>query len=100
MMPYKQITKQVVDFQKTSFTSWYDAVALMQDQATSAVDTMLDQTTWIPEEGRQAILSWVNVCQEERDRLKTYIDDGFSGIEKQLSGMKKAATAKAKKTSV
>lgn len=99
-MPYQQIAKQVVDFQKTSFTSWYDAVALMQDQATSAVDTMLDQSTWIPEEGRQAILSWVNVCQEERDRLKAYIDDGFSGIEKQMSGMKKAAPAKAKKTSV
>lgn len=98
MMPYKQIAKQVVDFQKSSFTSWYDAVALMQDQATSAVDTMLDQSTWIPEEGRQAILSWVNVCQQERDRLKTYIDDGFSGIENQLAGTKKTAPAKPKKT--
>lgn len=93
MMPYNQIAKQVIDFQKTSFTSWYDAMALMQDQATSAVDTLLDQNTWIPEEGRQAILSWINVYQEERNRLKDYIDEGFTGIEKQLSGKKAAPVA-------
>ena len=98
-MPLNQIAKQVVDFQKTSFTSWYDAVVLMQDQATSAMDTMLDQSTWIPEEGRQAIQGWINVCQSERDRLKTYIDDGFSGIEKQFVTVKKAAPSKTKKTS-
>lgn len=96
-MAYNQIAKQVIDFQKTSFSSWYDAVTLIQNQASSAVDTMLDQSTWIPEDGRQAILSWIDVCEQERDRLKRYIDDSFTGVEKLVSSGKKSSPAKAKK---
>ena len=46
-MEYTQITKQVLDFQKMSFSNWYDAVALLQDQATSAMDMVLDKNTWM-----------------------------------------------------
>lgn len=81
-MEYNQITKQVIDFQKLSFSNWYNAVSMVQDQAVAAMDTLLDQATWMPEEGRQAIQSWVSVCQEERDRFKLYVDEGFIGLEK------------------
>lgn len=97
-MAYNQIAKQVIDFQKTSFSSWYDAVSLMQNQAVSTLDTMLDQSTWIPEEGRQAISSWINVCEQERDRLKSYIDDSFTGAEKLVATAKKPSAAKPKKS--
>lgn len=97
-MAYDQITKQVIDFQKTSFTSWYEAVALLQNQATSAVDNMLDQSTWIPEEGRQAIASWMDVCQQEQGRLKDYIDGSISGVEKLMTSSKKSSPAKPKKS--
>jgi hypothetical protein len=100
MMDYSQMTKQVMDFQKISFTSWYDALSLLQDQANSAMDTMLEQSSWIPEEGRQAMSSWINVCQEERDRLKNYIDDSFSGIEKHVGTAGKPAPAKVKKAAI
>ena len=96
-MAYDQFTKQVIDFQKTSFSSWYDAVSLLQNQASSAVDTMIDQSTWIPEEGRQAISSWISVCEQERDRLKSYIDDSFAGVENLMATSKKSTPAKAKK---
>lgn len=94
-MEYNQITKQVIDFQKLSFSNWYNAVTMVQDQAVAAVDTILDQATWMPEEGRQAIQSWVNVCQEERDRFKSYVDEGFTGLEKvAIEGRKAAPKAK------
>jgi hypothetical protein len=94
MTPYSQIAKQMIDFQKTSFSSMYDAVATLQDQAVDAVDTMLDQTTWLPEEGRKAIRSWVDACQEERDRFKTYVDDGFNGLAKYLDAQKGSVKTK------
>ena len=97
IMEYSQITKQVLDLQKMSFSNWYDAVALIQDQATTAMDMVLDQNTWMPEEGRKAIQSWVSACQQERGRFKSYVDDGFTGIEKLMSESKKAAQPKAKK---
>ena len=97
MTPYDQIAKQVIDFQKNSFSSIFDAVATLQDQTVNAVDTVLDQTTWLPDDGRKAIQSWVDVCQEERGRFKSYVDDGFNGLEKYLGSVKITGSAKASK---
>ena len=91
MMEYNQITKQAIDFQKTAFNSWYNAVAMVQDQAATAVDTMMNQTSLVPEEGRQTIKTWVNACQEERDRFKFYVEEGFRGLEMRLAPERKTA---------
>ncbi len=96
-MEYTQITKQVLDFQKVSFLNWYDALAMLQDQTTSAMSIVLEQNAWIPEDGRKAIQSWVSACPQERGRLKSYVDDGFSGIEKFMAESKKAVQPKVKK---
>jgi hypothetical protein len=96
MMEYNQITKQAIDFQKTAFNSWYNAVTMVQDQATSAVETMMSQTSLVPEDGRQAIKSWVNACQEERKRFKSYVEGSFSGLEKNLARESKRVSAKPK----
>ena len=96
MMEYNQIAKQAIDFQKNAFNSGYNAVAKVQDQAAEAVEMMLNQTSLVPEEGSQAIKSWVNACQEERNRFKSYVEDGFSGFEKHLTPKSKAAPAESK----
>jgi hypothetical protein len=94
MMEYNQIAKQAIDFQKTAFTNWYNAVAMVQDQATSAMEAMMNQTSLVPEEGRKAIKSWVSACQEERNRFKSYVEDSFTGLEKGLAKESKSTTAK------
>jgi len=96
-MAYNQIAKQAIDFQKNFFMSGYNAVAKVQDQAAEAVEMMLNQASLVPEEGRQAIKSWVNACQEERNRFKSYVGDGFSGFEKHLARKSKIVPAKPKK---
>lgn len=93
-MNAKEINKQVLDFQKGAFAGWYGVVSSLQDQAASAVDTMLDQTSWIPEQGRQIISSWLSACKNERDRYKIYMEESFAGLEKHLAQDAKAATAK------
>ena len=82
MLDASQTVKQVIGLQKGAFAGWYDAVAMVQDQVVSAMDQMLDQVGVVPEEGRKAISSWVSACQQERGRLKTYMDTGFSNLEK------------------
>jgi len=71
MMEYNQIAKQAIDFQKNAFESGYNVVARAQDQAAEAVETMMNQTSLVPEDGRQAIKSWINACQEERNRFES-----------------------------
>ena len=93
-MNANEITKQALDFQKGVFASWYGAMSILQDQAALAMDTMLDQTVWIPDQGRQVISSWVSTCKNERDRFKVYMDESFSGLEKFFAQEIKAAPAR------
>ena len=94
IMQFNQITKQAIDFQKTTFTNWYDAVAMLQDQATSTMESMLNQTNLVPEEGRKAIKSWASACQDERNRFKIYMEAGFDGLEKHFVKKIKRTPAK------
>jgi len=96
MMEYNQITKQAIDFQKTAFNSWYNAVTMVQDQAVVALEKMMNQTSLVPEDGHQAIKSWLNACKAERNRFKSYVEDSFTGLEKHLAPQSKNAVAESK----
>jgi hypothetical protein len=82
MFDASKTAKQVIGLQKSAFGSYYDALATAQDQAVSAMNLVLDQAGVMPEEGRKALSSWVSTCQQERSRLKSYMDTGFSNLEK------------------
>lgn len=96
-MQANQITKQVLAFQKGVFSSWCGAAAILQDQAASTVDAMLNQASWIPvhDQWRQDILRWVSTCNKERDRFIVYVEESLSNLEKYLVPEIKAAPAKA-----
>ena len=96
-MEYNQITKQVIDFQKMSFTNWHNAMTMVQEQANSTVDMVLEQNSWMPEQGRQALQSWMDACRQESDRFKSYVDEGFAGLESILIQNKKPTAAKSRK---
>lgn len=96
-MEANQITKQVLEFQKGAFSSWFGVLSILQDQADLTVDTMLKQTRWMPDEGRQAILSWVSACRQESGRYKAYVEQSFSGFEKYIVKELKSSTAKSRK---
>lgn len=81
-MEANKISKQAIDFQKTAFNNWYKAMSMVQDQAVTTMDKMLDQANWIPEDGRDAIQNWVGTIQGERNRFKGYMDDSFVTFEK------------------
>ena len=95
-MEANQLRKQVLDFQKGAFSSWFGVMAGLQEQAALTVGTMLKQASWIPEEGRQAMLSWVSAWKNEGDRFKTYVEESFSGLEKCFVQTVKVAPAKSK----
>ncbi len=84
-MAYERLSKQIMEFQKLTFTNCFDAVVLLQDQATSAMSRTVQQNTWLPEEGQKMIQSWVDACRQERERFRTLVDDGFSKFETYFS---------------
>ena len=96
-METDKITKQMIKFQRMTFDNWYSAMSLMQDQAVSAMDTMLGQASWLPEDGRNTIQNWVGDIKDERIRFKGYVDNGFVSLEKILTGATQT-TSRAKKS--
>jgi hypothetical protein len=92
-----EITQQALGFQKSTFAFWYDAVSAIQDRTVAEVEKLLNQTIWIPDEGRKVISSWVASCKKERERYRVYMEESFSVLEKHFSAGKKDAPVRADK---
>ncbi|UCD31481.1 MAG: hypothetical protein JSW04_10580 [Desulfobacterales bacterium] len=80
-MEPKLIAKQMIDFQKTTFDNAFQAVVVQQNQTEKMTNTMLDQTVWLPKEGRKAIDEWVKAYKKGRENFKKSVDDNFKKVE-------------------
>ncbi|MFO7715809.1 hypothetical protein [Desulfosarcina sp.] len=80
-MDQKQIFRQMVDFNKGAFNNAYNAMVMVQDQTETLANTMLNQATWMPEEGRKAIREWVDAFKKGREEYKKTVDEAFKKVE-------------------
>jgi hypothetical protein len=85
-MDQKQMLKQMIDFNKTAFNNTYNAIVMLQEQTERMATTMLDQATWLPEDGRKAINDWVNSYKKGREDFKKLVDENFQKVEDYFSG--------------
>lgn len=97
MIKPSQFTEQMIDLQKTSFLNLYKAATTVQKQASSAMDLMLNQAPWIPSESRHIISDWMDTCQQESDRFKTYVEKSFANLGMYFSPKAAAKTTKTAK---
>jgi len=67
----------MIDFQKATFDNTFTAVTMLQDQAERMVNTMLEQTNWLPEESRRAIDEMVGTYKKGRAEFKGVMDENF-----------------------
>ena len=80
-MEHNQIFKQMVDFNRGTFTNAYNAMVMVQDQTEALANTVLNQAAWLPEEGRSAIQEWVGALKKGREAFKQSIDESFNQAE-------------------
>jgi len=76
-METEKFAKQMIDFQKATFDNTFTAVTMLQDQAERMVNTMLEQTAWLPEESRRAIDEMVGTYKKGRAEFKGVVDENF-----------------------
>ncbi|MGD8846604.1 MAG: hypothetical protein PVJ84_17995 [Desulfobacteraceae bacterium] len=81
-MVQKQLTKQIIEFNQSSFNNSYQALALLQDQFERIANTVIDQANWLPAEGRKAIENWVEAYKTGRDDFKSFVDDSYKQVER------------------
>ncbi len=93
-MDSSKIAKQMIDFQKTTFDNTFNAMVLLQEQAESMSSTLLDQATWMPEEGRKAINDWLKAYKKGREDFKKGVDESFTRVEDFFSTFDKGIKTK------
>lgn len=96
-MDAMNITQQMVAFQKQSIDSFQSIWDLAQAQTSGTVDRMIDQTGWMPPEGRQTLENWRSLMNQERERFSVFVDQYFTICEKMLAAPQAAMPAKTKK---
>jgi hypothetical protein len=86
MEQQKKMLKQMIEFNQATFNNAYNAIALLQDQFERVAGTVLDQASWLPSEGRQAIENWVESYKTGREQFKKYVDDSYKKVEEFFAG--------------
>lgn len=81
-MDQNQILKQMIEFNQAAFNNTFNALIMLQDQFESVANTVLEQATWLPAEGRNAIEDWVQSYKTGRDNYKQYMEDSYQQVEK------------------
>jgi gas vesicle protein len=80
----KQLFKQMVNFNKGAFNNAFNAMVMVQDQTESMANSMLNQSAWMPAEGKQVINEWLDTIKKGRETYKQSIDDAFDKMEEFL----------------
>ncbi len=84
-MDQKQMIKQMVEFNKTSFNNAFDAMVMIQNQAGQMSEFMLEQASWVPKDGKKAVSEWVSAVKKGREDFKKTVDDNFKKLEDMLT---------------
>ena len=87
------IAKQMINLQKATFNNGFDTMVMLQEQTERAVNMVLEQATWLPEEGKKVLGEWTKVYKQGREDFRKAVDENFNKAESFFT-----PSAKAKKT--
>ncbi len=79
-MDQKKIFKQMIDFNKATFDNSFNAMVMLQEQTERMANQILDQASWLPEDGKKALTDWVDAYKTGRDDFKKSVDDSFAKV--------------------
>ncbi|HOS96509.1 MAG TPA: hypothetical protein PLR71_03320 [Deltaproteobacteria bacterium] len=83
-MENKELVKQMVNLQKTSFENGFNMLVSLQDQMEKMVNTFVDQAPWLPAEGKKALANLTATYKKGREDLKKLVDDGYRKVEEYI----------------
>lgn len=89
-MEHAKMAKQMVDFQKATFDNSVNAMILFQEQAETMIALALEQSPWLPADGRRVITEWVASYKKARDEYRKTIEDNFKRVEEFFATAEKA----------
>ena len=80
-MDPKQIAKQMVAFNKTTFDNNFRAMQALQEQTERMVNKFWEKSPILPDEGKKAIADWMKKKKKGCEDLKSAVDENFKKVE-------------------
>jgi hypothetical protein len=92
-----KLLKKMFDFQKANMQNAFKAMTLMQGQGEKILDTLVNQTPWIPDDGKKAISDWNMACKKGNANFKDFVETNFNKVEELFFESKAKAGGRTKK---
>ncbi|HOG06543.1 MAG: hypothetical protein M0P04_03175 [Syntrophales bacterium] len=92
-MEPKQMAKQMIQFNKAAFDNTFNAMTVLQDQAEKMMNSLIDQSAWMPAEGKKALSDWVKAYKRGREDFKAAMDDNYKKVDAFFAGLEKGKSA-------
>jgi hypothetical protein len=80
-MEQTKLFKQMIDFQKTTFDNSFKAMTTLQEQGEKMINIFLEQSPWLPDEGRKTITEWIHAYKKGREDFKNMVEDNFQKVQ-------------------
>ena len=80
-MDPKQIAKQMIVLNKTTFDNNFHAMELLQEQTESLISKFWEKSPMFPEEGKKAIADWMTSYKKGYADFKNMVDDNFKKVD-------------------
>ena len=79
-MDQQQLLKQMIEVNKTTFDTTFNAINKLQDQMETLIDDLVTQASWLPKEGKTTIDEWVKAYKDGQDGFKKTVDQNFDKV--------------------
>lgn len=80
-MENREMVKQMLDLQKTSFDNCFLAMSVFQEQAEKFLKAYIDHVPGISDEGKKVIDQWSDLYKKGFDDLKKAVDEAYDKAE-------------------
>jgi|WetSurMetagenome_2_1015567.scaffolds.fasta_scaffold687770_2 hypothetical protein len=97
IMEQGKITKQMIEFHKTTFDNTFNAMEILQEQTEKMVGMFLEQAPWFPAEGKDAVSEWVKTYKKGREAFKASVNESYKKVEDFFGTIEKTGKVKAGK---
>jgi uncharacterized coiled-coil DUF342 family protein len=88
-MEQAKITKQLLEFQKTTFDNMFNAMTILQEQTEKMVNMFLEQAPGLPAEGKDAVNEWLKTYKKGREAYKASVNESYKKVEDFLVNIEK-----------
>lgn len=72
-----KIISQMMEFNKTIFDNTFKTISTIQNQSERVLTSFMQKATWLPGDGKKAIIDWISICEKGRDDFKKAADDKY-----------------------